>query len=577
MESSQPSIFTGRRRVGSWLALVRMATDPAGLCLMLAMSVFWLYRPAIGFGSTGYDDPVYFAQNPHVQAGLSWDGMLWAFKTGLTSNWHPLTWLSLMFDTTMAGTLDPAVTHFTNIVLHATNSVLLFLLLHHLTGARWRSLFAAGCFALHPLNVESVVWISERKNVLSTSFWLLTIFAYARYVQGMAGEANQATRTKPAWPRFTFHASRFYWLALVFFALGLMSKPMLVTLPFVLLLLDDWPWGRWRMTSAREWKARLPGLAWEKAPFFLLSALSCVVTILVQQHGKEIQSLDRLPLGGRMENTLVCYLRYLGKTCWPTQLAVHYPHPGHWPFWLAVSAAAFIVAFSLAVIRLGKQNRCLITGWFWFLGTLVPVIGLVQVGAQSMADRYAYVPLIGIFIMISWGGFQILAGLKFPGMAMFAAAGLLLLAGAGLARHQLNYWQNDGTLFRHALAVTKSNAVAHLNLGVYLGNNGELDEAIRNFRETLDIETNGLNAMTAHYNLGYLMNCAGQPAEAEKEYREAIRIDPDYYPAHYNLGISLNQLGRREEAIEQFLIALRLKPDMPDPRQQLQALGVEPH
>jgi hypothetical protein len=576
MEPSQSNMLEKRQRVVGQPALVRMATDPTSLCVMLTMAVFCLYWQAIGFGATGYDDPVYFTQNPQVQAGLSWDGMLWAFKSGATSNWHPLTWLSLMFDATIAGTLDPAVAHFTNIILHATNSVLLFLLLNHLTGTKWRSLFAAGCFALHPLNVESVVWISERKNVLSTCFGLLTIFSYARYVQQVTGNGCKVTPTDTGRLQVRGNASLYYRLALAFFALALMSKPMVVTLPFVLLLLDDWPWGRWRMTSAQDWKARLPGLAWEKAPFFLLSALSCVVTILVQHHGKEVQSLDHYPLGGRIANAFVSYLQYLGKTFWPTRLAVYYPYPWHLPFWQPVLAAAIMVSVTVAVVRLGGQNRYLISGWFWFLGTLIPVIGLIQVGAQSMADRYAYVPLIGIFIMISWGMFQALATLRFPRMAMFGTAGVLLLVAAGASRNQLNYWQNDGTLFQHALAVTKNNAVAHLDLGAYQAKNGESNEAIKNFRDTLDIETNGLNAMTAHYNLGYILSTVGQPDEAEKEFREAIRIDPDYYQAHYNLGVLLNGSGRREEAIEQFSITLRLKPDLLEPRQQLRSLGVEP-
>jgi tetratricopeptide (TPR) repeat protein len=541
-----------------------MAADPACLCLMLAAAIFWLYSPALRFGFTCYDDLNYFVQNQHVQAGLGWDGMVWAFRSEATSNWHPLTWLSLMLDATMAGTLDPTVPHFTNILLHAVDGVLLFLLLQYLTGAKWRSLVAAGLFALHPLNVESVVWISERKNVLSTCFWLLTIFAYARYVQGVIGGKR--------------HGSGFYWLALAFFALGLMSKPMLVTLPFVLLLLDDWPWGRWRMTSAREWRARLPGLAWEKAPFFMLSGLSCIVTLLVQQQGEAMKFMGRFPPGGRLENVFVSYLRYLGQTFWPANLAVLYPHPGHWPLLTTVAAATLILAVSLAVIiRPGKKYRYLGTGWFWFLGTLIPVIGVIQVGAQAMADRYVYVPLIGIFVMVSWGVFQVLQGLKFPRMAMFFIAGVVLAASACQSRKQLNYWQNDETLFRHAVAATKNNVVAHFMLGLSLSDAGRVDEAIKNYREALAIAPNDTFAAHIRCNLGNALDRAGQPAEAEKEFREALRIDPDFFLAHYNLGVFWERLGRREEAIEQFAIALRLQPESPGPRQQLQALGANLH
>ena len=526
---------------------------------------------------------------------MGWNGV--AFRSVVVGNWHPLTLLSLMLDATAAGTLDPSVPHFTNLLLHAINSVLLFLLLQHLTGARWRSLFVAGLFALHPLNVESVVWIAERKNVLSTCFWWLTIFAYARYVQdvtsgkcpafaalppspgfGATGRrGKQVTRTESILSRFTFHVSRFYWLALLFFALGLMSKPMLVTLPFVLLLLDDWPWGRWRMTSAREWRVRLPGLTREKAPFFILSGLSCAATLLAQEHDHAMKFMDRSPLGGRIENALVSYLRYLCKTCWPVDLTILYPHPGHWPAWTIAVAATLILATSFIVIRSGKKHRYLGTGWFWFLGTLIPVIGVIQVGPQSMADRYAYVPLVGIFIMASWGVFQILQGLKFPGPAMFAAAGVVLVALACQSRKQLDYWQNDETLFRHALAVTKNNVVAHLMLGADLAEAGRLDEAIKNYREALAPAPYDAFAAIVHCNLGSVLRRAGQLAEAEKEYREAVRLDPDSYLAHYGLGHLLKSTGRREEAIEQFIITLRLKPEWAEPRQRLQELGVDAH
>ena len=578
MESAPSKISPGRRRDANEPAFIQIAADPACLCLMLAAAVFWLYWPAVRFGFTSYDDLDYYAQNQQVQAGLGWDGIIWAFHSVVTSNWHPLTMLSLMLDATLAGTSDPSVPHFMNILLHAINSVLLFLLLQYLTGARWRPLFVAGLFALHPLNVESVVWISERKNVLSTGFWWLTVFAYARYVKDVTGGKWQVTGKAPIPSRFTFHVSRFYWLALLFFALGLMSKPMLVTLPFVLLLLDDWPMGRWRMASAREWRERLPGLAWEKAPFFMLSGLSCAVTLLVQQHGRATRFTDSFPLGGRIENALVSYLQYLVKTFWPVNLAIHYPHPEYWPILTTVAAATLILAVSVAVIiRPGKKYRYLGAGWCWFLGTLIPVIGVIQAGSQAMADRYAYVPLIGIFIMVSWGAFQILQGLKFPRTAMFAAAGIILVAGASQSRKQLYYWRNDETLFRHAVAATKNNVVARIMLGVNLAGGGQLEEAIKNYREALAIAPNDPFAANAHCGLGIALERVGQPAEAEKEYREAVRMDPDFFPAHYDLGLLLKQSGRREEAIEQFTITLRLKPELPESGQQLQDLGANPH
>lgn len=576
MESSQSKISPGRRRDSSGPAFIPIAADPACLCLMLAAVVFWLYWPAIGLGFSRYDDLNYFAHNPHVQAGLGWDGLLWAFRSVVVSNWHPLTMLSFMLDATIAGLPDPSVPHFTNILLHAINSVLLFLLLQSLTGAKWRSLFAAGLFALHPLNVESVVWISERKNVLSTGFWLLTIFAYARYVQGVTSGKCQATRTGSILSRVASHESRFYWLALLFFALGLMSKPMLVTLPFVLLLLDDWPWERWRMTSMREWRMRLPGLAWEKAPFFILSGLSCAVTLLTQQQNQAERFMDGFPLGGRIENAFVSYPRYLWKMCWPVNLAVLYPHPGYWPLLTTIVAAIFVLAASFVVIHLGKKYRYLGTGWFWFLGTMIPVIGVIQVGGQSMANRYTYVPLIGVFILVSWGAFQILQGLKFSRVAMFAVAGVILVAGACQSRKQMSYWQSDETLLLHAAAVTKNNVVVHFMLGLDLVDAGKPDEAVKHFQEVLAMTSNDKLAMYAHYELGITQDRAGHPAEAEKEYREAVRINPGFFRAHYNLGMLLKGLGRRDEAIAQLTITLRLKPGFPDASEQLRELGVKP-
>ncbi len=421
-----------------------------------------------------------------------------------------------------------------------------------------------------------MVWISERKNVLSTGFWLLTIFAYARYVQGVTSGKCQATRTGSILSRVASHESRFYWLALLFFALGLMSKPMLVTLPFVLLLLDDWPWERWRMTSMREWRMRLPGLAWEKAPFFILSGLSCAVTLLTQQQNQAERFMDGFPLGGRIENAFVSYPRYLWKMCWPVNLAVLYPHPGYWPLLTTIVAAIFVLAASFVVIHLGKKYRYLGTGWFWFLGTMIPVIGVIQVGGQSMADRYTYVPLIGVFILVSWGAFQILQGLKFSRVAMFAVAGVILVAGACQSRKQMSYWQSDETLLLHAAAVTKNNVVVHFMLGLDLVDAGKPDEAVKHFQEVLAMTSNDKLAMYAHYELGITQDRAGHPAEAEKEYREAVRINPGFFRAHYNLGMLLKGLGRRDEAIAQLTITLRLKPGVPDASEQLRELGVKP-
>jgi hypothetical protein len=547
--------------------------DPAILCLLLATVTLVLYCPATGFQLVNYDDLDYFAKNPHVQGGLGWEGFLWALGSGDMSNWHPLTWLSLMLDVSLFGSTGPAGPHFTNILFHAVNSVLLFWLLRRLTGAHWRSALVAGLFAVHPLNVESVAWVSERKNVLSTFFWLLTLLAYTRYAQWMASDRCQVTRTNSIFSPATRHPSRFYWLALLFFALGLMSKPMVVTLPFVLLLLDHWPLGRWRINSFQDWRGRLPRLAWEKVPFFLLSAVACVVTLLVQQQGKAVQSLGRYPIDGRIENAFVSCCRYLGKTFWPENLTVFYPHPGHWPLAANVPAAVFVLAACLIVVWQGRRFPFLVTGWFWFLGTLIPVIGLVQVGMQSMADRYTYVPLIGIFIIISWSAAEIFAHARSAKPMAVITAGLVLTACAFRARDQLGYWQNDGTLFRHAIAVTPSYFKGYLTLGNYLKQQGFLNEAMDNYRAAIRIDPDNL---AAHVCLGVILENIGRTEEAVSEFREAARIDPHSPEVRYDLGCELIRLGRRDEAIEQFTEALRLRPGFKLAEQSLHALGVSP-
>jgi hypothetical protein len=566
--------------------------DPAILCLLLAMVTLSLYWPATRFQFINDDDPGNFVRNPHVQGGLSWEGLLWALGSGELSNWHPMTWLSFMFDVTLFGN-SAAGPHFTNILFHAANSLLLFWLLRRLTGAHWRSAFVAGLFALHPLNVESVAWVSERKNVLSTFFWLLTLLAYARYAQWMASDRCQVTRTNSILPSVTRHPSRFYWLALLFFALGLMSKPMLVTLPFTLLLLDFWPLKRvtgdmWQVASETVEKPSTPinreqalnpqlstlwRLALEKAPFFLLSAGACIVTFLVQQQGKAVQSFDHYPIGGRIENAFVSCCRYLGKTFWPENLTVFYPHPGHWPLAAAVPAAIFVLAACLLAFWQGRRFPFLVLGWFWFLGTLVPVIGLVQVGPQAMAERYAYVPLIGIFIIISWGTAGVFVHWRFPKTVIAIATGLVLTACAFRTRDQLGCWQNDGTIFRHVIVVLPDYYKGYLLLGNYYENQDLLNEAMDNYRATIRINPGNL---AAHVKLGTILENVGRTEEAVVEFREAVRIDPHGPEVRYNLGCELIRLGRREEAIEQFTEALRLKPDFAIAEQSLQALGVSP-
>ena len=362
-----------------------------GLCLAIAtLTVFWEVR---NHQFVNYDDNRYVTENRIVQAGLTREGALWAFTTTHASNWHPLTWLSHMLDCELFGA-NPRAHHLSNLILHLANSLLLFLVFKRMTGMLWQSAFVAALFAIHPLHVESVAWVSERKDVLSAFFWMLTLWAYLHYV------------VSPGFGR--------YLLVLLFFALGLMAKPMLVTLPFVLLLMDYWPLGRLRLDgsspntsesanlSAQPWPKL--GLVWEKLPLLAVSALSSLVTFLVQKSEAAVQSLAVFPLMVRVANALMSYMGYVGKTIWPRHLAVFYPHPGHVAVWKIAGAVLFLGGVSALVIRMARRHPYLATGWLWYLGTLVPVIGLVQVGAQSMADRYTYLPSIGLFIMIAWGG-----------------------------------------------------------------------------------------------------------------------------------------------------------------------------
>ncbi len=471
---------------------------------------------------------------------------MWAFQTGYAANWHPLTWLSLMLDAQLFGT-GAAGPHLTNVLLHAANTVLLFLLLSRLTGAHWRSALVAALFALHPLHVESVAWVSERKDVLSGLFFMLTLLMYARYAQSNLASGKSA---------FT---CRDYWLGVLFFALGLMSKPMLVTLPFVLLLLDWWPLNRFEPLTPDAQRQTILRLVLEKLPFLLLAFASAVITLAVQKGA--VQSLVHISLGIRAVNATVSYVRYLHKMFWPVNLAIPYPHPGYWPFWLLCLCAVALLATSLAVIRFRRQCPFLVTGWFWYLMMLVPAIGLVQVGMQSMADRYTYLPLIGIFIMLSWGAEKIVKLWRLP-MGMIWGLALLVLAAATTRTiGQLRYWQNSGTLFAHAIAVTKNNDVAYYNLGEYCASQGRLDEAMDDYLKAIQIRPGYDDALN---NLGVALAMNGKFDEAIARIQESIRSDPDKADAHYNLGNIFVMQHKLEEAAGAYTDALRLKPDYPD-------------
>jgi protein O-mannosyl-transferase len=528
-------------------------TLPAALLgLLLALAVFVVYGPVTGHGFINYDDPEYAAANPQVQAGLAWSGVQWAFTSTDTGNWIPLTRLSLMLDAALFGH-GPAGFHFTNLLLHALNAVLLFLLLLRLTGARWRSALVAALFALHPLHVESVAWIAERKDVLSAGFGLLALLFYIRSAR--AERLNRKSQIVN------------YLLALFLFACSLLAKPMLVTLPFVLLLLDFWPLER--VAGFRVPGSGVPaaqggldtGNMWqlfrEKIPFLLLSVAVSVIAIRAQKAHGALAPLAELPLAARLGHVFPADAAYLAKTFWPADLAVFYPLTGP-AGGLRLAGAVLLVlgGSALAVWRMRRQPY-LFAGWFWFLGTLVPVIGLVQVGVQSMADRYTYVPLTGLFIMVVWGGAEWCARLALPRFVPAAVAAGVLAACAVRTAGQLEYWKDSETLFRHALAVTKDNYIAYLNLGLAQFDAGHPDEAIASYGRSLAINPDFGNT---HNCLGVALAARHRLDEAAEHFNAALRTMPEPWKAHSNLGNVRLEQRRFPEAVAEYQLALQLCP-----------------
>ena len=537
--------------------------QPVVLCLLLVAVTLAVYWPVLRCDFVNYDDPDYFFSNPHVLAGLSSSNLVWAFCTGHAGNWHPLTWLSLMLDRELFGP-GPAGPHFTNLLFHLANTVLLFLLFRRLTRAPWRSAFVAALFALHPLHVESVAWISERKDVLSTFFGLLALVFYTRYAQKRStdkGRASSATTESLALdPR---RSTLNYYLALFFFALGLMSKPMLVTLPLVMLLLDWWPLKRFTIYDLRFTILRL---AREKIPFFVLSAISCVVTFIAQQKGGAITKLAGISMTGRIENAFVSYARYLDKTFWPSPLANPYPHPGHWGFPLVIYSVALVAGLSAIAVLYARRFPFFFTGWFWFAGTLVPVIGLVQVGIQSMADRYTYVPLIGLFIIFVWGLAETGMSRHVPKTLIAVLTAMVLVVSARRTRNQLSYWQNNETLFRHTLAVTENNYLAYNNLGTWLSKKGQIAEAMDCFHKSLQINPDNSDVL---YNLGNAFAKLGNWDEAINNYQRALQITPNQPDVLDNLGFALAAKKQFAAAVVCFEAALKLNPDYADAHNNL--------
>ncbi|MGA3284306.1 MAG: tetratricopeptide repeat protein, partial [Verrucomicrobiota bacterium] len=533
---------------------------PRIIGLLLALVTLLVYLPVCHYSFVNYDDGDYVTENHVVQDGLTWVGVAWAFTTWHSSNWHPLTWLSHMLDCELFG-LNPGGHHLVNVLFHAANVVLLFTLLLRLTENLWPGAFVAALFAWHPLHVESVAWISERKDVLSTFFGLLALLAYVRAV---TRDKCQVTGTDSSMSPITGHRSCYYWLAFIFFAFGLMSKPMLVTLPFVMLLLDYWPLKR--VTGGKWQVAGVLRLALEKWPFFLLSAASCVITFLAQsQRGDNaVVSLEKVSLSYRLCNALVSYGRYLLKTIWPTDLAVFYPLSDQiLPVRvLAIVASVVLIAISWFVWRRRRSCPYLLAGWLWYLGMLVPVIGLVQVGGAALADRYTYIPSIGLFIAAAFGLRDLACRFRFLKIPVAVVAGLILAGCLMLTENQLRYWRDTRTLFARAVAVTKNNDIAHINLGVELDQQGKLDEALAEYREA---ERLAPKRYQVHNNLGNLLANMGRPKEALAEYREAVRLSPELPLLHDGLGSVLAELGRFSEAMDEFTNAAQLDPTYPWP------------
>ncbi len=469
--------------------------------------------PVLGNGFVDYDDSTYITGNEMVTAGLSWNGLVWAFTSaGYASNWHPLTWLSHMLDWRLFGP-DPRGHHLVSLLLHAANAVILFLVIRGYTGALWRSALVAVLFGVHPLHVESVAWAAERKDVLSSLFWLAGLWAYLRQVR------------RPAAGR--------YLLTMFFLALGLMAKPMAMTFPFTVLILDFWPLGRFPMRAGGSAtgvhpRAKTPlGPLLEKAPFLVLSALSAAITFFAQSEGGAVATLEIYPLGVRISNALISYARYIDLTFWPRHLAFYYPHAGgSLPAWRVAMALLFLAGAGILAVREARRRPYLLAGWTWYLLTLLPVIGLVQVGLLASADRYTYIPLIGIFIAVSWCLDGARGRRPGPALAGTTAAVLALaLLSAGSWR-QAGYWRDSITLFNHALSVTEDNWLAH-------------------------------------NNLGRVYEKRGDPERSLAHYAEALRLKPGYGVLHYNVGVALAKLGRGREAGERFREAARLGQPIP--------------
>ena len=502
----------------------------AGVCISLAVLTCIVFGQTLWHDFINYDDPRYVYENTNITSGVNTAGVAWAFTHIHAENWHPLTTISHMLDCQLYG-LKAGGHHFTNVLLHTTAAILLFLALQCMTGALWRSAFVAAVFAIHPLRVESVAWVAERKDVLSGVFLMLTLLAYVRYVRA------------PSIGRYLAVA--------VAFALGLMSKPMLVTLPFVLLLLDYWPLGRIRGQK------KVVTLILEKIPLIVLSAVSSVVTFLVQRGA--VGWTDQLPILARIKNAVVTYVVYIGQMLWPVKLAVFYPHPeNRLPVSEIILAFAILIAATAAAFVLRKKGPYLVTGWLWYLGMLVPVIGLVQVGWQGHADRYTYLPQIGLCILLTWAVADLTARWRHQREILNVSAAVVISVLGWSAWIQTSYWRDSETLFTHALAVTSNNDVAENNLGIVFLRKGNLDEAISLLQAAVDLRPEN---SPAHENLAKALLQKGQVTDALVHYRKLLELQPDNIEVHNIVGTVLIQQGRIREGVEEWQKVLAIQPD----------------
>jgi protein O-mannosyl-transferase len=546
-----------RRHFRVWLMAVFL--------VLVTIAVYW---SATRCDFVTYDDHMYVLDNPHVTSGLTLENVRWAFQSDYAANWHPLTWLSHMLDCQMFG-LKPWGHHLSSVLLHGLNAGLVFALLYLMTGAPWRSLLVAALFAVHPLRVESVAWVSERKDLLSSFFGLLALIAYVGYAKwrqptvdaqepGAEGLDSRSLSRLPS--------TSLYLLSVLFLAFGLMSKPMLVTWPLVMLLLDYWPLRRFEFSTLNAQRSTLPRLVTEKIPFFVLVALMSAVTFVVQKQGGAMTGVTSLPLGARVGNALISYCRYLGKLFRPVDLVACYWHPGQWPLGKVLLAGGVILGISVVIWLQRRRYPYLLMGWLWFLGMLVPVIGLVQVGEQAMADRYTYLPLLGVLILAVWGVCELTRGWRYHVIALSVAGGAAIVSCLVLTQQQIGYWKDGVALFKHALEVTKDNQIAHTAFGDALGRKGQMDEAIGQYQEALRLKP---GYALAHNNLGIALVLKGQADEAIRQFQEAIRLKPDYAEAYYDLGASLINKGQIDEAILQIQEAVRLKPNYAEARNNL--------